>query len=307
MRKLLLTLVFALIISLSGHSQYYVDYGFSVGASSFLGELGGGDGDRRDFVMDMEWSLTRWTVGGFYRYRVSPKIGVKASLNYIRLSGDDKKAGNPTRRARNLNFKNDMFELLLNGEFYLYKVNDVGKTGRYSTDFNLYLYGGVGLFYSNPKGQDASGEWQSLKPLATEGVSYSSFNFAIPLGLGFYYTIDRKYRLGMELGWRTTFTDYIDDASTVYANGPGGVGNNTDQALLNEINAENPDFEGGPLELDYYEAGDKRGDPTHNDSYMTATVNFSWAIRGRSKFYKAKHSWVLGRKKRRRRKSRAKF
>jgi hypothetical protein len=40
---------------------------------------------------------------------------------------------------------------------------------------------------------------------------------------------------------------------------------------------------------------------------MTATVNFSWAIRGRSKFYKSKHSWVLGKKKRRRRKSRAKF
>lgn len=307
MRKLLLTLVFALIVSLSGYSQYYVDYGFSVGASSFLGELGGGDGDRRDFVMDMEWSLTRWTVGGFYRYRVSPKVGVKASLNYIRLSGDDKKAGNPSRRGRNLNFKNDMFELLVNGEFYLYKVNDVGKTGRYSTDFNLYAFGGVGLFYSNPKGQTASGEWVSLKPLATEGVSYSSFNFAIPLGLGFYYTIDRKYRLGMELGWRTTFTDYIDDASTVYANGPGGVGNNTDQALLDEINADNPDREGGPLVLDHYGPGKKRGDPEHNDSYMTLTVNFSWAVRGRSKFYKAKHSWVLGRKKRRRRKSRAKF
>jgi hypothetical protein len=306
MRKILLTLVFALIVSFSGYSQYYVDYGISAGASSFLGELGGGDGDRRDFVMDMEWNQTRWTVGGFYRYRVSQKIGVKASLNYIRLSGDDKKAGNPSRRARNLNFKNDMFELLVNGEFYIYKVNDVGKTGRYSTDFNLYAFGGVGLFYSNPKGQTTGGEWVSLKPLATEGVSYSSFNFAIPLGLGFYYTIDRKYRLGMELGWRTTFTDYIDDASTVYANGPGGAGNNTDQALIDQVNAENPDHEQSP-KLYNYQAGSKRGDPSHNDSYMTATINFSWAIRGRSKFYKAKHSWVLGRKKRRRRKSRAKF
>ena len=309
MRKLLLTLVFALITSLSGYSQYYVDYGFSVGASSFLGELGGGDGPRRDFVMDMELSLTRWTVGGFYRYRVSPKIGVKAALNYIRLSGDDKKAGNPSRRARNLNFKNDIFELIVNGEFYLYKVNDVGKTGRYSTDFNLYAFGGVGLFYSNPKGQTTGGEWVSLRPLATEGVSYSTFNFTIPLGLGFYYTIDRKYRLGLELGWRTTFTDYIDDASTVYANGPDGISNKTDQALLDEINAESPGggSNGGPLVLQNYGVGSKRGDPTHNDSYMTATVNFSWAIRGRSKFYKAKHSWVLGRKKRRRRKSRAKF
>ena len=305
MRKLLLTLVFTLIVSISGYSQYYVDYGVSAGATSFLGEFGGGEGDRRDFSMDMELSFTRWTLGGFYRYRVSPKIAVKASLNYIRLSGDDSKSDNPSRRGRNLNFKNDMFEFLVNGEFYIYKVNDVGKTGRYSTDFNLYAFGGLGVFWSNPKGQMSNGEWVALRPLKTEGKAYSSLNFAIPLGLGFYYTMNRKYRLGLELGWRTTFTDYIDDASTVYVSNYDGISNKTDQALLNEINAESGDEK--ELVLGFYEPGDKRGDPEHNDSYMTATINFSWAIRGRSKFYKAKHSWVLGKNKRRRRKSRAKF
>ncbi|PCJ25678.1 MAG: hypothetical protein COA97_07305 [Flavobacteriales bacterium] len=306
MRKLLLTLVFALIVSLSGYSQYYVDYGFSVGATGYLGEFGGGKGERRDFVADLEFSYTRWTVGGFYRYRISPKIGVKIALNYIRLSGDDAKSDNPARRARNLNFKNDMFELILNGEFYIYKANDVGGTGRYRTDFHLYVFGGVGAFYSNPQGQTSGGDWVSLKPLQTEGASYSSFNLTLPLGIGFYYTLNRKYRLGLELGWRTTFTDYIDDASTVYVNTEDGISNKTNQELLDEINAENPDLV-KPLTQDAFGPGKKRGDPSHNDSYLTATVNFSWAIRGRSKFYKAKHSWVLGKKKRRRRKSRAKF
>lgn len=306
MRKLLLTLVLALMVSMCGYSQYNVDYGFSVGATSFLGEFGGGKGERRDFVGDLELGFTRWTVGGFFRYKIAPKIGVKASLNYIRLSGDDVKSDNPARRGRNLNFKNDMFEFLLNGEFYIYKINDVGRTGRYRTDFNLYLFGGVGVFYSNPKGQRSSGEWVSLKPLKTEGVSYSSINLAVPLGLGFYYTLNRRYRVGLELGWRTTFTDYIDDASTVYVNSYDGISNKTDQALLDEINAGNSDDD-QDLVLGFYEPGDKRGDPGHNDSYGTVTFNFSWAIRGRSKFYKSKHSWVLGKNKRRRRKSRAKF
>ena len=305
MRKLLLSLVFTFVTLLSGYSQYYIDYGISAGASNYLGEFGGGEGDRRGFVLDMELSYVRWTAGGFFRYRVSPKIGVKAALNYIRLSGDDVESTNPSRRARNLNFKNDMFEFLVNGEFYIYKVNDVGKTGRYTSDFNLYLYGGVGLFYHSPKGQTSGGEWVSLKPLQTEGQSYSNINFAIPLGIGFYYTIERKHRLGLELGWRTTFTDYIDDASTTYTSSYDGISNKTDQALLDEINSENP--EADDIGLHHFIAGSKRGDPEHNDSYMTATINFSWAIRGRSKFYKAKHSWVLGRKKRRRRKSRAKF
>ena len=304
MRKLLLTLVFALIVTLSGYSQYYVDYGFSVGATNYLGDIGGGDGTRRGFVSDMKLNATRWTLGGFYRYRISPKIGVKASLNYIRIGGDDAKTTNPGRKGRNLNFKNDMFELLVNGEFYVYKVNDVGKTGRYRTDFNLYVFGGVGLFYSNPRGQTDGGDWVSLKPLQTEGASYSSFNLALPLGLGFYYTLNRKYRLGMEIGWRTTFTDYIDDVSTVYVNNYDGISNKSNQAVIDGIEP----VDGQPMpSVTTYAPGKKRGDPEHNDSYMTATINFSWAIRGRSKFYRAKHSWVLGKNKRRRRKSRAKF
>ncbi len=304
MRKIIITLVFVISTVMIGYSQYYVDYGFSIGASNYLGEFGGGEGVRRDGFVDMKLNYSRWTLGGFYRYRISNKFGVKGALNYIRLSGDDAKTDNPARKGRNLNFKNDMYELTLNGEFYIYKVNDVGRTGRYSSDFNLYFYGGVGLFYSNPKGQTDAGDWVALKPLQTEGVAYSSFNFAIPLGIGFYYTIDRKYRLGMEIGWRTTFTDYIDDASTVYTTNYDGISNKTTPELVNQINTEAGEE---VIKNHNYIPGSKRGDSEHDDAYATATINFSWAIRGRSKFYRAKHSWVLGKKKRRRRKSRAKF
>ena len=301
MRKLLLTLVFGISSLLSGYGQYNMDYGFSVGASNYLGEFGGGEGVGRSFVSDLEFSYTRWTLGGFFRYRISPKIATKISLNYIRLSGDDVKSDNVARRARNLNFKNDMFEFLLNGEFYIYKVNDVGGTGRYSTDFNLYLYGGVGLFYSNPKGQSVTGEWVALQPLETEGVSYNKLNFTIPLGIGFYYTMQRKYRLGLEIGWRTTFTDYIDDASTRYAHDEDGISNKTNQALIDGINAKNGANPGDdnfiPDAENFYGEGNIRGNPENDDAYMTATVNFSWAIRGKSKFYKSRHSWVLGKKK----------
>ena len=310
MRKLLLTIVFVFTTIIGAYSQYYVDYGVSVGASNYLGEFGGGEGDRRDGFVDMKLNYSRWTLGGFYRYRISNRFGVKGSLNYIRLSGDDAKTDNPARRGRNLNFKNDMFEALVNGELYIYKVNDVGRTGRYSTDFNLYLFAGVGLFYSNPKGQTDAGDWVSLKPLKTEGVDYNKLNFTIPLGVGFYYTINRKYRLGMEIGWRTTFTDYIDDASTVYIahSDPltASLADKSSPGLSAQIRDENPGAEKLPYPSTY-EPGRKRGDPEHDDAYVTATVNFSWAIRGRSKFYRAKHSWVLGRNKRKRRKSRAKF
>ena len=304
MLKKLLPVIFISLTSLS-FGQYLTDYGFSVGASNYLGDIGGGEGTRRDFVMDMKFNATRWNLGGFYRYRISPKIGIKGTLNYIRLSGDDANTLNPPRKARNLNFKNDMFELAAIGELYIYKVNDVGGTGRYTSDFNLYLFGGAGLFYSNPKGQTANGDWVALQPLQTEGVAYSKFNFTIPAGVGFYYTINRKYRLGMEISWRTTFTDYIDDVSDRFVNNYDGISNKTNQAQINNVNQDLPDEE--KLKLTNFIAGSKRGDPTHDDSYLTATVNFSWAIRSKSKYYRSRHGWVLGKKGPKRRKSRAKF
>jgi len=300
MRNLIITLILLITTSVSGYSQYYVDYGFSAGASNYLGEFGGGEGEGRGFLLDLEMSYTRWTVGGFYRYRISPKVALKGSLNYLRLSGDDSKSDNGPRRARNLNFKNDMFELLVNLEYYLYKVNDVGRSGRYRTDFNLYIFGGIGGFYSNPKGQhDLTGKWITLRPIETEGLSYSAYNLAVPLGIGFYYTLQNKYRIGMEIGWRTTFTDYIDDASTVYANNYDGITNKTDQALLDEINADLYEGENG-IHPTNFDAGSKRGSSEQNDSYMTATINFSFSIRGRSKYYKSRNSWIHNNGRRRR-------
>jgi hypothetical protein len=310
MQKVLVTVFLSILTYFSAYSQYYVDYGFSVGASNYLGEMGGGIGERRGGLADMKLNYTRWNLGGFYRYRISNRFGVKGTLNYVRLSGDDSETLNPNRRGRNLNFKNDMIEAAGHLELYLYKVNDVGGTGRYSSDFNLYLFGGVGAFYSNPKGE-LNGEWYSLQPLKTEGVSYSKFNFAIPAGIGFYYTINRKYRLGLEASWRTTFTDYIDDVSDKYVlhTDPltAKLANKTNQEIITEIHLDNPDLNNGSPQVTTYQPGRKRGDPEHNDSYATVSVNFSWAIRGRSKFYRAKNSWVLGKKKRKRRKSRAKF
>ncbi len=310
MQKVLVTVFLSILTYFSAYSQYYVDYGFSVGASNYLGEMGGGIGERRGGLADMKLNYTRWNLGGFYRYRISNRFGLKGTLNYVRLSGNDSETLNPNRRGRNLNFKNDMIEAAGHLELYLYKVNDVGGTGRYSSDFNLYLFGGVGAFYSNPKGE-LNGEWYALQPLQTEGVSYSKFNFAIPAGIGFYYTINRKYRLGLEASWRTTFTDYIDDVSDKYVlhTDPltAKLANKTNQELITEIHLDNPDLNNGSPQVTTYQPGRKRGDPEHNDSYATVTVNFSWAIRGRSKFYRAKNSWVLGKKKRKRRKSRAKF
>ena len=45
---------------------------------------------------------------------------------------------------------------------------------------------------------------------------YSRFQIAIPFGVGIKYAIDQNWSIGIEYGLRKTFTDYIDDCSSVY-------------------------------------------------------------------------------------------
>jgi hypothetical protein len=55
-----------------------------------------------------------------------------------------------------------------------------------------------------------------------------------------------------------------------------------------------------------YDEGSIRGDPTHNDSYLTMTFTYSYVLRGQSNFYRQRYNWIRG-TKRVGRKSRAKF
>ena len=59
--------------------------------------------------------------------------------------------------------------------------------------------------------------------------------------------------------------------------------------------------------MDNYTAGNKRGDPSHNDSYLTTSINYSYIIRGRSSFYRSKYGSIFKHKKYKKRKIRAKF
>ena len=52
-------------------AQYAWDIGVHLGGANYLGEMGGKDQPRRDFVWDMKMSQTRWCVGVFGRRKIN--------------------------------------------------------------------------------------------------------------------------------------------------------------------------------------------------------------------------------------------
>ncbi len=284
-------------------AQWLWDYGFALGVSNYLGDIGGKEKTRRDFVADMKMAKTRWNVGGFVRYKVHQKLSVKLALDYLRIEGDDKLSSNPARNARNLNFKNDIFDLAVTGQVFFYEDNDLGNTYRYRNGFRAYFFAGVGAYYSNPKTLDGG---VALRPLHTEGVSYSPVGINIPAGIGFYFTFHKKHRIGYELNYRTTFTDYLDDISGNYPDDPSMSGDPNLSLRTPELGVTITDENAGLYNS--HDWGQKRGDKTHKDAYMTMSLSYSYVLRGKSSFYRGRYGHFFNKRKRGKiRKIRAKF
>ena len=304
MKKFIL-LIFILSSTFALKSQWLWEYGGAMGVSNYLGDIGGKDKTRKDFVADMKLAKTRWNGGAFVRYKWRPKLSLKLAFDYLRIEGDDKLSTNIGRKYRNFNFRNDMFDLGLTGEWFFYENNDLGNTYRYRNGFRAYAFAGVGGFYSNPKSL-YQGEWVKMQPVASEGVQYKKIGANIPMGLGFYFTFDKKHRIGFEMNYRTTFTDYLDDISGNYTS-TAPVDAYTQGLVLRtpELGTQAASDNTGA----YYSHnwGQKRGDKTHNDAYMTMSVSYSYVIRGKSSFYRARHGFFGKGKKRKMRKIRAKF
>jgi len=303
MKKLLFTLTI-IAIPLLGMAQYNWDFGIHIGPSNYLGEMGGKHDTRKDFVADMKLNKTQFATGGFARYKFNSFLSAQVGVNWIRIEGADNASTNPGRVGRNLSFQNDIEELSLTAQLFFYEMPDLGHTYRYRNDFKMYAFGGVAGFHHDPKTY-YQGTWTKLQPLETEGKHYSTFQGGIPLGLGFLFTINKRHRIGWEFNWRITFTDYLDDVSGTYAK----IDDPYVAAIANrhnELNGNVPADQHVPA-ANNYTPGSKRGDPTHNDTYMSTTLYYSYVLRGKSTLYKSKYGSIFKKNKSKKRKIRAKF
>ena len=204
---------------------------------------------------------------------------------------------------RNFNFRNNIFDLGFTGQYFFFEDNDLGNTYRYRNGFRAYVFAGVGGFYTNPKTL-YKGDVVALRPYETEGVAYKKIVLNIPMGVGFYFTIDKSNRIGFEMNYRKTFTDYIDDISGNYPEKPSDPYKQGLILRTSELDAELlADNDGAALSHNW---GEKRGGGNSKDSYMTMNLSYSRVIRGKSSFYRSRNNNFFGGKKRKMRKIRAK-
>lgn len=295
--KRLCTVLMICVVTFSTFAQTR-ELGFSGGTSNFMGDLGKKEPSGKLYFGDIAASLFRPAFGVFYRHGFNKFVAVKASATYGRLAGDDRLTDYKEiydndwfRNYRNLNFRSPLFEIAATAEIHLLPY----AAGSTKWRIAPYITMGVGLFYFDPR-TDYNGEVVRLRNVGTEGQGmpgygnkYSLIQPSIPVGLGIKYNVTREITISLEFAHRYTFTDYIDDVSTVYADkadidafyGPQRA------RMVYELSRRSPENDPENRYGRITEAGQQRGNPGGKDSYLITTMSISYVL---GKSYNKEHN-----------------
>jgi hypothetical protein len=261
-----------------------------LGATSFLGDLGGANQNGTDYSLkDLDFPSTGFGGSIGYRYRFHPYYATSTILNIGMVRGDDAKTADLIRNSRNLHFRSPIINLsqrfeviLLANEKIGRRFNIPGLKGFKDHNEQFYIFTGIGITYFNPKAK-YGGSWTALRPLNTEGQGlsggpseYLPVTATIPFGVGVRMGINRFWRVGIEATYVKTFSDYIDDVhGTYYDPAIIGATNGAEAAYLSNPASQN---------VSWFGPGQQRGDK-QNDAmiYLNLTVyrNLTYSTVGR--------------------------
>lgn len=263
MIKVRRNIVWLLTFLLSCHSVFAQKWeiGGMVGGSNYQGDLA------RNIVL----KETRPAAGIFYKHNFNNYWSWRPSLMYGEIGGSDENFSE--YKYRNLNFRSDIWEFSNILEFNYLPFGAKVLT----SEFSSYVFTGISLLHFDPEAE-FNGNYIRLHPMRTEGQGgkdhYRLWQLTIPIGGGVKYAINKNWVFGWELGFRKTFTDYLDDVSNVYPDPQDQVARYGQQSYdFSDRSKEVPGI-AEPLA----KGGDMRGDPNLKDWYIISAFSISYRI-----------------------------
>ncbi len=237
----------------------------SGGVSNYSGDLKG-----KSYTPEQ----SNFAFSGGVQYDFTEHFSLTSNLSVMKVGASDA-YNNPNLVFRNLSFQSQVVEGNLLAEYTLFDLSQ--------TKFSPFIFAGVAVFHFNPYAYDSTGTKVYLKPLSTEGEGlpeypdrkpYNLTQFAIPFGGGIKFRVSDRVVLAYEIGFRKTYTDYLDDVSSKYvdmavlgaAKGPKAV----------EMAYRAGELKGG--NRSFPTPGTVRGRQSNNDWYYYNGIRVSIAL-----------------------------
>ena len=274
--KISILLITSLIFSLITKAQEFkpnTEIGFLLGTSYYLGDLN-----------TSHFNQSSAAAGLIIRKNIDRRFTYKAELMYLNLKSDERESDDTIAYNRGLHFRSPVYELSGQLEFNFLPY----QPGNPLYTWTPFIYTGVSLFYYNPQAENTNGEWVNLQELGTEGQGtqdyperdkYSLIQFSIPMGGGFKIAVNKSFNIILEYGIRKTFTDYLDDVSTIFVGGVSPITGNTYPIEMQTTGAQEMSDPRGT-----HAKGDQRGNPNNKkDWYSFAGITLSFTLNNDTK------------------------
>lgn len=237
-----------------------------VGGSNYQGEL-------KDDIVTFRG--TRPAFGAGVSYGITQRFSLSVEYMQGMLGGNDRYNTNYLARRRNLSFDTRFHELSLQGRAALFRDSEKAVMP--------YLFMGFAVFRVDPFTSDSNGNRVFLYPLTTEGQGLPAYpdkpgnayyNVSVPMGGGLELRLTRKLKADLELSFRKTFTDNIDDVSGYYPDEFLLLQSRGPMAVQFSYRADELPA-GDPF---YPRAGTPRGNSGTLDWYYTFNLRFKYLL-----------------------------
>jgi hypothetical protein len=184
---------------------------FGIGTTNVYSDLGGAPkATSLLFIKDITFRSTRPSLYAGVRYRVNPRTSVK--LNFIYGYSKTSDFAGSRNELRGFSSVTDLFEISGHYEYYLLPefrfmrsaamFNRRGMINDYSR-LGFYVFSGI----------SATMYWPHLTVEPRQGDKYKNdfgLTGAVPVGAGVKFIISDKWMLGYEIGYRQSFSDFMD-------------------------------------------------------------------------------------------------
>ena len=237
-----------------------IEVGPHVGVSYYMGDIN----------PMLPFAQSQLQYGGLVRFNYDTRWTFRFDYSRATVTASDEKI--KWRPERGLNFTSVINDFSLTAEFNFLEY----YTGNPKKNVSPYIFGGISVFQYTAFA-NVGDELIDLSNYATEALDpnakwyekmfgkTSSIGVSIPFGMGVKFSLSRHMSATVEWRMQKTFTDYLDDVSTVYPEQhavytfeDGSTYDLTDPSNINFI------------------AGQQRGNSAFNDWFGMARVSLTW-------------------------------
>jgi len=253
-KQILFLFLTGMMSPLALQAQHSLEAGLSGGVAYYNG----------DIVPWAPFVMPKPAYGTVVRYNFGDRWSAKVTYIHGKVAGDDTKT--QAVENRRLNFITTIDDISATGEFNFMKYS----IGSKRHNFTPYITAGGGFFLFKPQTK-YNRKIHDLRSLGTEGQNieyhgrqpYKKYNFAVIFGLGFKYSLSKRFGLSAEWQMHKTFTDYLDDVSKTYYS-------YTNRTTLLEKYFSDPTLSHLP--------GEQRGNSGTKDWFGVANISLTYKI-----------------------------